>query len=84
MSNRARAPYVKATEQASEYGNLLGSYATHGRLAKLTKEVDYTPLVMDKRFRPQVSNLYEFYTHIPGLIQGKNTYFTMDRAYNRH
>jgi hypothetical protein len=89
MSNYSRASYVKVNNQVNgqypPYENILGSYATSGRLAKLTREVDYNyyPLGMNKLHRPQVSNLYQYYTHLPGLVQGKYSYFTLDNAYGR-
>ena len=82
--NQENARYVKDNEQYYNHQNILGSYAKYGRLAKMTREVDYSPLAMDKTFRPQVSNLYQYYTHVPGLRQGKHSYFTLDKAYGRH
>lgn len=76
-------PYPNSSDPYHTHSNILGSYASSGRLAKMTREVDFTPLSMDKNFRPQVSNLYQYYTHIPGLIQGKEAYFSLDTAYGR-
>jgi hypothetical protein len=65
---------------------IMGSYATYGRVSNGTREVVYQPpkegeTPLQKTSIP-MTNMYQYFTHVP--IKGSNrSYFTLDRAYGR-